>query len=71
MMGEIDETRHQLREDCISVGESVKGSHLQVVYSSPRVTWDTKGLDGYAIAHPEITIFRREGKPSASIRNRE
>jgi hypothetical protein len=51
-----------------SLGESVKGSRLHAVYSKPRVSWDTKKLDGYAAGHPEILAFRKEGEPSVSIR---
>lgn len=49
-------------------GESVKGDTLHAVYSPPRVTWDSKGLTGYAVAHPEIEAFKKVGKPSVSIR---
>lgn len=52
----------------LALGESVKAVHLQAVYTKPRVTWDTKSLDGYAVAHPEIGVFRREGEASVSIR---
>lgn len=49
-------------------GESVRGAYLQAVYSKPRVVWDSKALDGYALAHPELFAFRREGEPSVSIK---
>lgn len=49
-------------------GETVKGQFLQAVWSKPRVTWDAKALDGYAINHPELFAFRKEGAPSVSIR---
>lgn len=49
-------------------GESVKGQFLQAVWSKPRVTWDAKALDGYALNHPELFAFRKEGAPSVSIR---
>ena len=55
----IDETR--------SLQKSVKGQWLQAVYSKSRVTWDTAGLDGYLVAHPEIAKFRKVGKDSVSI----
>lgn len=29
-----------------------------------RTTWDTKKLEGYAVAHPEIVTFKKE---SASV----
>lgn len=51
-------------------GASIKGTSLQAVYSKPRVSWDTKALDGYAVAHPELLGLRTEGQPSVSIRAR-
>jgi hypothetical protein len=49
-------------------GKSIKGNTLHAVYSNGRVTWDTKGLNGYMVAHPEIEAFRKVGSPSVSIR---
>ena len=49
-------------------GATVKGQFLQAVWSKPRITWDAKALDGYALNHPELFAFRTEGKPSVSIR---
>jgi hypothetical protein len=53
----------------IENGATVKGAHLMAVYSKPRVTWDGKILDGYAVAHPEINAARKVGEPSVSIRS--
>lgn len=47
---------------------TIAGDYNKAVYTHGRVTWDTKGLDGYALAHPEILVFRREGEPSVAIR---
>ena len=58
----------EVKADVIAAGSTVKGAHLQAVFSKGRVSWDTKALDGYAAAHPEITPFRKEGEPSVSIR---
>lgn len=58
----------QIKEQVLIAGQTVKGSFHQFVYSRPRVTWDGKGLDGYAMAHPEILRFRKEGNPSVSVR---
>lgn len=52
----------------IDHGATVKGQFLQVVWSKPRVAWDAKALDGYALNHPELFAFRTEGSPSASVR---
>lgn len=58
----------QIKTAVIEAGVSVKGAHLQAVYSKGRASWDTKGLDGYAVAHPEINVFRSVGQPIVSIR---
>ena len=52
----------------LALGESVKGAQLHAVYSKGRVTWDTKGMDGYVVAHPEVAAFRKVGEPSVTIR---
>ncbi len=58
----------EIKQDVLRHGQSVKGSQLHAVYSHGRVTWDTKSLDGYANAHPEILGFRKEGEPSIQLR---
>lgn len=49
-------------------GESLKAATLQAVYAKGRETWDSKGLAGYAIVHPEILKLKKVGEPSVSIR---
>jgi len=73
---EINELQYQasiieesIKNEVLAIGASVKGELLSAVWSKPRVSWDTKKLDGYAAAHPEITAFRNVGEPSVSIRN--
>ena len=58
----------EIKDDVIQLGGTVKGDHMMAVWNKGRVSWDTKSLDGYAIAHPELTQFRKEGEPSVSIR---
>lgn len=57
----------QAKELVVANGESAKVDGLSVSYVKGRVSWDTKALDGYAAAHPEIEQFRKEGEPSARI----
>mgnify|MGYP001032694453 CR=1 FL=1 len=52
----------------IEQGASVRGAHLQAVYTKGRVSWDSKALEGFSAAHPEILTFRKIGEPSVSIR---
>ena len=57
-----------IREAVLNLGASIKGSRLHAVWNKARVSWDTRKLDGYAEAHPEIKQFRIEGQPTVSIR---
>ncbi len=50
-------------------GESVKGTHLHAIFSK-RTSWDTRALNGYAAAHPEILTLRKQSG-SVSIRRRK
>ena len=69
------DTRNQelidmIKAEVVAAGKTVSGEYHQAVYSKPRVSWDSKGLEGYAVAHPEILVFRTEGSPSVSLRVR-
>lgn len=65
----IGAMEESIKYQVVDLGKSVKGSSLHAVYSKPRVTWDSKGLDGFAVAHPEMEAFRKVGQPSVSIRS--
>ena len=62
------ELEAEIKAEVLEAGRSVKGTYHSFVWSKPRVSWDTKALDGYAAAHPEIQQFRVEGSPSVSVR---
>lgn len=49
-------------------GKSVKGLHLHAIYSSGRVSWNTKALDKYAKQRPELNAFRSQGEPYVTIK---
>lgn len=73
----IDElnTRNQalidtIKGEVLAAKETLSGKYHQAVFAKGRVSWDTRALDGYATAHPEIAQFRKEGAPSVSIRAR-
>ena len=65
---EISEIEAAVKASVLSSGETAKGGALQAVWSKGRVSWDTKSLDGYLKAHPELEEFRKQGEPSVSIR---
>ena len=58
----------EIKAEVLQAGQTVKGAFHSFVWSKPRVSWDTKALDGYAAAHTEIAQFRTEGSPSVSVR---
>ena len=58
----------EIKQEVLEAGRTVKGTYHSFVWFKPRVSWDTKALDGYAAAHPEIQVFRAEGAPSVSVR---
>lgn len=60
-----------VRSDVLNLGESVKATFLHAVWAKGRVSWDDKGLMGYAVVHPDVLAFRGEGKPSVSLRKVE
>lgn len=64
----IAELTDEIKAEVLAIGASIRGGNYQAVLSKGRVSWDTKSLDGYAAAHPEILPFRKETSPSVSIR---
>lgn len=65
---EYDALADEVKKEVVAAGQTIKGSCLMAVYAKGRVSWDTKGLDGYVVAHPEVETFRKVGEPSVSIR---
>ena len=64
----IETITSEIKQAIIDTGESVKGDYLHAIWVKGRVSWDTKSLDGYAVAHPELLELRKQGDPSVSIR---
>jgi len=64
----IAQLEAEVKQAVVEFGASVKGTVYHAVFAKGRVSWDTKSLDGYATAHPELLTFRKEGEPSVSLR---
>ena len=64
----IAELEKEIKNEVLEHGATVKGAYLQAVWNKGRVSWNTSGLDGYLVAHPELEQFRKQGNPSVSIR---
>ena len=65
----MESARKTVNEYVLSNGTAIKAGGLHAVIMPGRVSWDTKALDGYAEAHPELKRFRKVGEPSVTIRN--
>lgn len=59
----------EIRAEVLLTGASVRGSRVQAVYARGRTSWDTAGLDAYAVDHPDVRDFKRQGAPSVSLRH--
>ena len=57
----------EVRQAVLEYCASVKGTFLQCVWAKGKTTWDTKTLDGYALAHPEINVLRKVGEPTVRL----
>ena len=68
MKAQAETLTAEIKEEVIAAGETVKSDSLMAVYSKGRVSWDTKALDGYCAAHPEVEQFKKVGEPSVAIR---
>ena len=64
----INALTDNIKAEVIATGASVKGAHLQAVYSKGRVSWDTKIIEGLAVVFPDLEKARKIGDPSVSIR---
>ena len=64
----ISGTETIIRNEVADYGKTIRGAHLMAVCSKGRTTWNTKALEGYSVAHPEILAFREVGEPSVGIR---
>ena len=64
----IDNLQDVIKAEIIKYGQSVKGDHLQGVFVKGRVSWNDKGLEGFALEHPELMSLREVKEPTAQIR---
>lgn len=62
--------RDEIKNAVLLSGKTAKTDYLMAVYNKGRDTWDGKGLDGYAVAHPEIRAFKTTGSPTVVIREK-
>lgn len=65
----IAELKEQVTEQVKQLGSTVKGNRLRAQFNKGRVTWDSKAIEGYAVGHPELFAFKKEGEAYVSFVN--
>lgn len=58
----------RIKEAVVEIGDTVKGGRQMAVFNEGRVSVDVKGLEGYAVAHPEVRRFIKRNKPYVTLR---
>lgn len=64
----LESLEAEIKAETLALGETVKGSRFQAVWTKGRESWDGKRLSAYAASHPEVLEFRKQGEPSVTIR---
>ena len=59
---------NEIKTDVLLYGESVSGGMYRACYTQGRVSWDNEGMAKYAILHPDVLQFRKQGQPIVSLR---
>jgi phage host-nuclease inhibitor protein Gam len=70
MNGNIANLETSIKADVILVGETAQGDSLEAVFTSGRVSWDTKGLDEAIKVLPQLEQYKKKGDPYVTIRAR-
>ena len=72
VQAEIKNIQAEIRDMVIKHGSSVKvdlgSGERSAIYVKGRTSWDGKALEGFAIAHPEILVCKKEGNPSVRFK---
>lgn len=71
-IAKVGRLEKKIKQHILDTGETaeVKGVTIRLRTGYTRITWNSKALEGYAVAHPDILALRSESeiKPSVSIR---
>lgn len=64
----LDDVERTIKSAVADLGKTVKNDVFMAVYSKPRVSWDSRFLEGLIAVYPEVKNAKKVGKPSVSIR---
>ena len=59
---------NEIKTDVLLYGESVSGGMYRASYTQGRVSWDNEGMAKYAMLHPDVLQFRKQGQPIVLLR---
>jgi hypothetical protein len=65
---EFAQVEAELKTAVIEAGQTVRGTTHMAVFGKPRISWDTRMLDGLATVFPQLNEARSYGAASVSIR---
>ena len=64
----IAHLEEDIKTAVLQAGETVKTEKISAIWNKGKTTWDSRLLDGYAVAHPEILQARKVGNPTVSFK---
>ena len=65
----LDSLKKDIKSVVLQGGNAISHGAVTATYRKgyTRVSWDSKGLDGYAVANPGVLHFRRESKVKSTV----
>ena len=68
MNADIEAIEAEIKEAVAAHGATVTGGGLMAQFNSGRVTYDSKRLDGLALAFPQINECKKVGEPFVTLK---
>jgi hypothetical protein len=67
---ELETLTKEVSDAVLEQGQTVSSEHLQAVFNSGRITWESKALDALVDIHPYLAKHRKVGNPYVTIRDK-
>lgn len=64
----IADLQAAVKAEVLARGESAKTDHITAIWNNGKTSWNSKLLEGYALAHPDILAAKKVGDPTVSFR---
>ncbi len=59
---------NEIKTDVLLYGKTISGGMYCASYTHGRISWDNEGMAKYAVSHPDVLQFRKQGQPIISLR---